>query len=144
MRDITVTSFPASSFTGMLRPSIAKAADRLASQGQFGSGLHSGSTESAHLVLQNFFGAAALRGECAVGVFLDVATAFPSMARRLVIPTVANDEMWLRIVRAAGFTDWETQEIYSEAVDIVKWGSCRSIETYSCHGSSDARPQLDF
>ena len=107
----------------MLRPSIAKAADRLASQGQFGSGLHSGSTESAHLVLQNFFGAAALRGECAVGVFLDVATAFPSMARRLVIPTVANDEMWLRIVRAAGFTDWETQEIYNEAVDIVKWGA---------------------
>ena len=106
----------------MLRPQLAAAAEVLSSDGQFGSGLHAGSTDVAHLVFQNLFAAAARQRVCAVAVFVDVATAFPSRARRLVLPTASGDEAWLHTIRCAGFTPEEAEEIRQEAVSIISWG----------------------
>ena len=122
MRDITITDFVGGAMVGMMRPQLTPAVSRLASTGQFGGGFNGGSTEVAHVLLQSVLASAAVSNQCAIAVFVDVATAFTSMARRFVLPTSTSDEAWAHTVRYAGFTEDETNEIYNEAIDIARWG----------------------
>ena len=51
----------------------------------------------------------AVEKRTAISLFVDVATAFACMARRLVLPVAASDEAWMATVCAAGFTGEETR-----------------------------------
>ena len=97
---------------GMTRSATLPYAKQGLLETQLGSGLHGGAIDVAHLLLRSMCDAALVRGHSAAIIFLDLASAFASVARSLAIQTEVTDEELVRRLRTNGF---ETQKI----VDIL-------------------------
>ena len=121
-RDITIADHSAKTFCKMFRPEIVSAAAAVVPAGQFGGGFNGGSTDVAHLALSAFLDAASAARKSAAIIFVDLATAFASLLRRLCVPTDAGDDQWLGALAAAGFSDNEVKHIYDEAASYAYWG----------------------
>ena len=121
-RDINITDHSAKTFSKLYRPGLVKAAASVVPQGQFGGGLNGGATDITHLALRAFLDAAsASKLSCAV-LFVDLASAFASMFRRLVLPVGCGDKQWLRALASAGFSFAEIGEIRAEVANYAFWG----------------------
>eukprot|EP00972_Heterocapsa_arctica_P057257 8448443-Heterocapsa_arctica.AAC.1 len=106
----------------MFRPEIVAAVASVMPTGQFGAGFNGGSTDIAHLTLSAFLDAASAAKRSAAILFVDLATAFASLERRLCVPADAGDERWLAALAAAGFSQDEVQRIHDEAASYAYWG----------------------
>ena len=62
---------------------------------QFGAGLHGGDTNVTHLQLRTAFEIADAINKFVGILFLDIITAFATLARHLVLDVDAGDELWL-------------------------------------------------
>ena len=120
-RDVTVADQSAKTFSRLFRPELHVATARGMSAGQFGAGFNGGSTDVAHLALLAFLDAASSAKKCAAVLFVDLATAFASLKRRLCVPTDAGDESWLAALAAAGFAPADVKRIYDEAACGAYW-----------------------
>ena len=121
-RDITIADHTAKMFCKMFRPEIVSAAATVVPTGQFGAGFNGGSTDLAHLALSAFLDAASAARRSAAILFVDLATAFASLLRRLCVPADAGDEQWLAALAAAGFSQDEVKCIYDDAASYAYWG----------------------
>ena len=121
-RDITIADHTAKTFCKIFRPEIVSAAAAVVPTGQFGAGFNGGSTDVAHLALSAFLDAASAARQSAAILFVDLATAFASLLRRLCVPADAGDEQWLAALAAAGFSQDEVKRIYDEASSYAYWG----------------------
>lgn len=87
---------------------------RVVNQTQFGAGFHGGETSTAHLYVPCMMDLACSRGRSVCLVFLDIATAFASLLRRIVHAIDSGDEEWLHKLWAAGFSEEDIQSIYRD------------------------------
>ena len=93
-------------------------------ESQLGSGLHGGETAIAHLYVRSLLEVGTVTKQTCALLFLDIVTAFASMARGIVFDVTEGDEQWLRRSHQVGFTDVEAKDIHAEACAPI-WGRVR-------------------
>ena len=102
-RDVFLASFSGSSWSRFLRSRAQPWAERHALRTQFGSGLFGGGTDLAHLALQGLLDvAAANRLSCAIP-FVDLSSAFASMARAVALPMPQYEADLVQTLVSMGF-----------------------------------------
>ena len=87
-----------------------------------GGGMNGGTTDLCSLAVTEALMLGRVQ-QLAVGVlFVDVVSAFPTVARRLSMPCMPDSELqWRRHLSSSGFSLDEADEIVSTAPAIVKW-----------------------
>eukprot|EP00973_Karenia_brevis_P040757 5641128-Karenia_brevis.AAC.1 len=120
-RDITLGNYSGKSFAKWIRHKIQPALTLFTAFTQWGSGLHGGDTNVAHLQLRVYMEIASTLRLTFAATFLDISTAFASLVRHLSVPVDAGDEIWLRSLRQVGFTTQEVDAIYTELTKDL-WG----------------------
>ena len=83
---------------------------------QWGGGLHRGGTDVAHLAANAFIDISKGMRRSLALMFVDIASAFASMARMLVISDATPDEHWIAILVSAGFSPAEIDDIKSSII----------------------------
>lgn len=120
-RDITITDEIAKVSGSAIRSSILPAVEQCALESQWGSGLHSGSTDVVHLAAKSIIHIASGMKLSAALLFIDIASAFASMARRLSINESTPDEQWISLLVSSGFSTDEIQDIIAETGKICSY-----------------------
>ena len=120
-RDILVQDHPAKIHGAILRPVLRSISECATRNTQWGSGLHSGSTEVAHLTIRAMMDVARLQRSSSAIVFLDVVSAFASFRRRIVLDCEASDEQWLLLLVSIGFDKAHERVIVSDACSLLIW-----------------------
>ena len=111
-RDIMLGSDSGKSFVGHVRSCILRMVKYMSVDTQFGSGMNGGESAMAHLYVRCVIDAAKFL-KCGMSIlYMDVATAFATMLRRLVFDTEQGDEAWPAKLQANGFTDNDISQIY--------------------------------
>ena len=127
-RDILIQDHPAKLHGAVLRPVLRAIAEVTTRSTQWGSGLHAGSTEVAHLTIRSMIDIARLRRESGAIVFLDVVSAFASFRRRIVLCCEASDEQWVLLLVSLGFSDSEAKAVVSDACSLLLWQTTGASE----------------
>ena len=122
-RDIMLQDHPAKIHGAVLRPALRAIAETATRGTQWGSGLHAGSTEVAHLAMRAMMDVAKLQRVSGAVLFLDVVSAFASFRRRIVLDCHASDKQWLRHLVSLGFAADQAQSIVTDACSLVFWNS---------------------
>ena len=77
-----------------------------------GSGLNSGSCDSAHLIVSEILAHAMLANCCGYTLFADVQTAFASLHGYIaLLDTTGSDEIWLHHLDRCGYTRQQATDI---------------------------------
>ena len=110
-RDVCLAGVCAKVFGKCWRTRLATRLAGMTNAMQFGSGMHGGDTSTAHLALRSMMDIAEVQGETLDIVFVDVASAFPSLMRSPALDTVGGDEALLQRLKALGFDDTDIAAI---------------------------------
>ena len=121
-REITVCDADAKPVLSFLRTTASPFLDASSPPGQYGGGCHSGSTASAHLLSRAFSDIAIAQGYSLVQLYVDVTTAFATMARALALP-MGNQSDFALIERLSqfGFTNAEILDLISSVQDPARF-----------------------
>ena len=115
-RDACLASSWAKLFGKCWRTRLAERLGSMGGQRQFGAGLNSGDTTTAHLLLKSMIEAAEVLNKTAGVLFVDVVAAFPSLMRNLVFDTVDGDEALFTRLAALGFDSRDIENIKADLV----------------------------
>ena len=130
-RDISLGKYMAKLHGRWIRQKLLPALSSLTKCTQWGAGLHGGDTSLAHLQFRAYFEIALAERLCFAALFLDISTAFASLARGMVLPVDQGDEAWLRALRTFGYTDVEIEDIYdvlmATAMHECSWSSTEGL-----------------
>ena len=125
-RDIMLADISSKNLGKLLRHKIIPGARAFIVHTQFGGGMNSGDSSKAHIYLRMLMEVGSLLNMSMSVVFLDIVAAFATMMRRIVFDIEGGDEKWLYSLHAAGFTEVEVKDIYSEV--------CRSLSSlFDCN-----------
>ena len=101
------------------RPAFNKVAEEYTTSTQYGSGLHSGSTDLPHLYLKSCIDIAKHKNLSCAMLFVDVKTAFAGMLRQLVLPINADENdsegVHRRRLREYGLNEEEIKQVFDIA-----------------------------
>ena len=120
-RDVIICVHSGKLFGKRYRTELLPAISGATEQTQFGEGMHGGETAVARLGLRAAGDWITSRGQCCITLYTDIAGAFASMWRQIVLPTSEGDEQFLRPLSAAGVDDDELAGLYAELVDVSFW-----------------------
>ena len=120
-RDVTICVHTGKLFGKHSRTELLPAISGATEQTQFGEGMHGGETAVAHLGLNAAGDWITSCGKCCITLYTDIAGAFASMWRQVVLPTEEGDGKFLRSLSAAGVEDAELAGSYAELVDVSCW-----------------------
>ena len=98
---------------------------------QWGSGLHYGSTEVAHLYIKSVFDLARVQQKCVAVLFLDVTTAFASLLREFLIPTMQTknpSDQFIKVLEGRNFSPEQIAKIFDVANNEKRWKDCGGDE----------------
>ena len=112
-RDVFLGDYTGKAAFKVTRRALVPLASSLVGQSQHGSGLNGGETAFPHLNVRLFFELAATRKQTAGGIFVDVASAFAKILRRIIFDTEQGDEKWLGQLRDTGFSPQEIEAMIS-------------------------------
>eukprot|EP00973_Karenia_brevis_P015578 2132039-Karenia_brevis.AAC.1 len=88
---------------------------------QYGSGLHGGATDVAHLLLRAMLDCAAVaKMSCAI-LFIDVISAFASVCRVVGLPIPDSDDIFARRLKDIGMEAAQIDEIMGDLSDFSDW-----------------------
>ena len=120
-RDVTIASEFAKSFGSLLRPRMLPIVEKIAGTSQFGSGLNTGATDVAHVLVRAYTDVAQLLKLSLGLLFVDLSTAFASVVRALALPTDVTDSDWRAKLLMTGFTEEEADEVIQEVHACDEW-----------------------
>ena len=95
--------------------------NRATSDTQYGSGLHSGSTEITYISQQAADGAAEAHGYSTASFFFDIRSAFAEVHKRLVCKDFESKGKLIRAPKEQGVEDTLAREIASEVANTGFW-----------------------
>lgn len=127
-RDITVASEIGKAIAKVTRGVYVEQAEEVTHDCRFGSGLHHGSTEFAHLYIKATIDHACSQTLSVAVLFFDVRTAFASMISEFLLvtgPTVIPDDHFEQCLRSKGFQDQQIHDILFSAEAAYKWTKAR-------------------
>ena len=120
-REVAITVHDGKLFSRFYRNNMIGTVDSLTEDTQFGGGLHGGETAIAHLALKAAADVISQSGRSPVFLFTDIAGAFASLARQIVLPTGQGDEAFLRSLAAAGVDSSVIGPWYQDLKDTSFW-----------------------
>ena len=94
-RDITLQDDSGKSYWSALRWAMLPVLEEATWPTQLGSGLHIGSAEIAHLVLQSLIASSRAAGNATGIIFIDIKCAFAAMLRQLALPLESWEDVLL-------------------------------------------------
>ena len=119
-RDVLLADDDGKSLFKYIRTAIFPTASQFVFNTQYGSGFSGGECAIAHLSVQLFIDFARHARVSASLLFVDLVQAFASMIRKVCTCDPSGDEQWLASLRAAGFPEYDVQEIYT-AISSAHW-----------------------
>jgi hypothetical protein len=120
-RDVTICAAASKSLSKPMREQGISTLGRLSASTQFGGGLNGGSTEFAHLYLVATMDVAKMRGLSYGGLFVDLQTAFASIARLLAFPFPSSMDGFAAKLFHHGFARDEVHEIIEGLMAYEHW-----------------------
>ena len=89
-RDVTLGNLLGKNYSKGLRKDAKPFMNTNSLDTQFGSGIHGGGCDTAHLYLRAMADVAVARKQCCAFVFVDVVTAFASMVRQVAMSDMSD------------------------------------------------------
>ena len=123
-RDVTIASELAKTVGSLLRPHMLSTVAAVSGGTQFGSGLSTGSTDVAHVLVRAYIDAAQVLHVSLGLLFVHLSSAFASVARALAFRTHdPNNREWNAKLLATGFSQDEAGKMMQGAQAYVSGGS---------------------
>ena len=121
-RDISLADLNGKDFGSFLRCGLMVAVAALAGSCQHGSGLNGASTDICHIAVPQCIVLAKIRKCSAATLFVDIVSAFASIARRIAMPNMPeSEEGWKLHILSIGFSPAEADEIVRGAISALEW-----------------------
>ena len=120
-RDVMVADASGKTATGLLRDAAVPMVSAMVGDTQLGAGSNHGSTATAHLMARAYVDIAQVRKVSVALLFVDLRSAFASVARRLAIPTGVSDDVWRQRLVKNGYSNEAIERIFSDSRCACDW-----------------------
>ena len=122
-RDVSLCDPDAKMYGKILRRFLSKAVGAMSPTMQFGSGLGGGGCDLPHLAARAVLQLAETSSCCVALLFLDATTAFASMVRETLFPTVAGRQAWMHFLVTRGYPPDFASEVVEAVASVCDWES---------------------